>query len=597
MLLRVLSLVSLSQLSRCSPASGNSPRDSSAPTAIVKNGTYYGYYAPQYGTDNFLGMPYAQPPVGNLRYRVPQPLNTTWNGARNATEYGPECFGYGLDTESQGNYVSEDCLTINVVRPHGTKAGDNLPVGFWIHGGGLYEGGSADHRYNLTFIVQESVSAGRPIVAVSVNYRLSAWGFLYGQEVQDSGQTMLGFRDQRLGLQWAKENLEAFGGDPNHVTIWGQSAGASSVGIHLTAYNGRDDQLFVGAISESGTAAKVAAYPTVESWQPVYDALVAAVGCNTSDSLQCLRTIPTTELNAAINSSVLGGASYGAVIDGDLVQHSASIQYQQGQFVKVPYLVGANADEGTMFGPHGINTTTDFLNYLNKTQVFDNETAQTLSYLYPDIPAIGIPGTWHGRPPATSEFGTQYKRSSAVGGDVSQHATRRLASLTWAAQSVPVYSYYFDVLVNGQPYTAGSTHFQEVAFVFYNTEGYGYPQNLLPNPLGGVLRPQYLALAKIMTRMWIGFISTGNPNSALGDVQAEYWPQYTLQEPYIFFFSANETSHPIPDTYRGEAINYLMDIILARQGRNCTGLVACGAPVGIALGNTDGPPSLLNYGF
>jgi triacylglycerol lipase len=96
------------------------------PVASIRNGTYVGRYEPTWNTDYFLGMPYAQPPVGSLRFHVPLPLDSPWTGQRNATEYGPECFGYGLDTESQGNYVSEDCLTLNVVRSRGS--GDKLPV-------------------------------------------------------------------------------------------------------------------------------------------------------------------------------------------------------------------------------------------------------------------------------------------------------------------------------------------------------------------------------------------------------------------------------------------------------------------------------------
>lgn len=97
-----------------------------APVATVKNGTYVGRYAAHWNTDYFLGVPYAQPPTGSLRFHVPVSLNSSWTGQRNATEYGPECIGYGLDTESQGNYVSEDCLTINVVRSRGS--GEGLPV-------------------------------------------------------------------------------------------------------------------------------------------------------------------------------------------------------------------------------------------------------------------------------------------------------------------------------------------------------------------------------------------------------------------------------------------------------------------------------------
>lgn len=122
----------------------------------------------------------------------------------------------------------------------------------WIHGGGFYMGGAVDRRYNLTFIVEQSVKIGKPIMAASIAYRLGAFGFLNGDEVMGAGQTNLGLRDQRLALQWIQENSAAFGADPSKVTIWGESAGAASVGFQLTAYNGRDDKLFRAAIMESG---------------------------------------------------------------------------------------------------------------------------------------------------------------------------------------------------------------------------------------------------------------------------------------------------------------------------------------------------------
>ncbi|GMF26793.1 unnamed protein product [Phytophthora lilii] len=106
------------------------------PTVTIKNGSYYGAHQETYNQDLFLGMPYAQPPVGDLRFRNPEPLNTTWSDSKNATEYSPECYGYGSDQWVLGNVISEDCLTINVVHPSGISADTKLPVGFWIHGGG-----------------------------------------------------------------------------------------------------------------------------------------------------------------------------------------------------------------------------------------------------------------------------------------------------------------------------------------------------------------------------------------------------------------------------------------------------------------------------
>lgn len=185
----------------------------------------------------------------------------------------------------------------------------------------------------------------------------------------------------------------------------------------------------------------------------------------------------------------------------------------------VPYIIGCNSDEGTAFGPKQINTTAQYLAWVETSQYLNNATAQDMAILYPDIPAIGIPATIHGRPNST--IGLQYKRSCAAAGDIAMHAPRRLTAQMWAAHGTPVYTYRFNVLVNGQPFTSGATHFQEVAFVFYNTMGYGYPQNLLPNPLGGVERPEYLVLAQLMVRMWISFINSGDPNEHLGGLSIQ----------------------------------------------------------------------------
>lgn len=147
-----------------------------------------------------------------------------------------------------GYDMSEDCLYINVVRPAGIDPAAQLPVAVWIHGGGLSMGGSADRRYNLSFIVQNSVDLGTPIIAVSFNYRLAVFGFISGPEVQAAGATNLGFRDQRLALRWIKENIAAFGGSPEKVTLWGESAGAISINAQLFAYNGEARSSFSAAL-------------------------------------------------------------------------------------------------------------------------------------------------------------------------------------------------------------------------------------------------------------------------------------------------------------------------------------------------------------
>ena len=412
-----------------------------------------------------------------------------------------------------------------MIRPSGTQPDANLPIGVWIYGGGYFEGGSSDLRYNLSFIVQQSVKMGKPMLGVSLNYRVSEWGFLFSQEILDAGAANLGLRDQRLALHWIQENIAAFGGDPTKVTIWGESAGAFSVAMQLLAYGGRDDQLFRGAIQESGSASLGQMLPTVETAQPVYDAVVNAVNCSAaSDTLACLRTVPTDTLNAVFNSSVTQNFSRSPAIDSDFLQSLGTTQLRKGQFVKVPLLAGANFDEGGAFGARGINTTQEFIsNVMGGPFTTDRNpgspdyaTALTIAAVYPDIPEIGIPATLKGRPPSANlSYGYQWKRAAAYGGDLIMHAPRRLTSQMWATYNQTMFSYHFNVLVNGVSPIVGSVHFQEVAFVFNNIQGVGYENAVAVNPFAN--EPEtFPQLANIMSRMWVSFITDLDPNESGG---------------------------------------------------------------------------------
>lgn len=539
---------------------------SAAPTVHLKNGTYYGVYNPTYHQDMFLGMPYAEPPVGDLRFRPPQPLSTrSWKGRRNATEYSPICFGYGSDTWVLGNYVSEDCLTINVVRPHGVKPDAKLPVAVWIHGGSLANGGSSDPRYNMSFIVEQSVRMGTPFIAASINYRLHAWGFLWSDEMKKAGAGNLGFRDQRLALQWVRENIGAFRGDPDKVTLWGESAGGRSVATQMLAYGGRDDKLYRGAILQSGTGFDIdlGEVPRAgDVWQDYYDALAAKVGCGgAGDSLACLRAVPAWTLSDAINATA--GPVFRGVVDGDFLRAPRHKLIGAGNFTRVPVVIGANFDEGTGFGEYGIDTEAQWRAYLRDAGGAGNVTAEVLSALYPDIPRVGIPATLHGRPPPVAghakKYGAMWKRASAFGGDRSQHGPRRLWARTWARAGLPIWSYHFNVLVNGISPYSGATHFQEVAFVFNNTDGLGYETAVAVNPFAG--KPATFGkLADVMSRMWVGFIASGDPN-AHGGVTDVRWPRYdNSDEPRNMVFDVNVTAlaYAEPDTYRTEQIEYLI---------------------------------------
>lgn len=219
------------------------------------------------------------------------------------------------------------------------------------------------------------------------------------------------------------------------------------MGAQLLAYNGRDDKIFAHAIAESGAPIGLNPYPTVQSWEPVIANISKGVGCtNASDVLACFRSVPSDKMNAVINSTATRGAQYGPVIDGDFIVTDAVTQLERGSFVKVPYIIGCNTDEGASFGPRQVNNTQQFLSWLETSEGLDNATAQDMAILYPDIPAIGIPATLMGRPNST--IGLQEKRSNAAAGDISMHAPRRLTAHLWANQNATVYTYRFNVLVS-----------------------------------------------------------------------------------------------------------------------------------------------------
>ena len=193
----------------------------------------------------FPGVPFAQPPTGNLRLKPPQPI-TGPLGTVLAVTNKPACPQFLSSDEPDFNgiiptsalglltstplfqttlYAAEDCLYLNIHRPAGTTAKDKLPVLFWIFGGGFELGWNT--MYDGSPWVKSSIEQGKPIIFVSVAYRVGGFGWLPGKEIMEDGSANLGLQDQRLGMQWVADNIAAFGGDPDKVTLWGESAGQS----------------------------------------------------------------------------------------------------------------------------------------------------------------------------------------------------------------------------------------------------------------------------------------------------------------------------------------------------------------------------------
>ncbi|KAH6849893.1 Alpha/Beta hydrolase protein [Chaetomium sp. MPI-CAGE-AT-0009] len=556
--------------------------NTTSPVVKVKNGTYAGIHSTEFKQDFFLGMPYAQK---TPRWTVSQPLNSSWDGVRNATAYPKHCIGFGPD--DIGYELSEDCLYLNVIRPAADTAG--LPVAVWIHGGGLFMGGSADTRYNLSFIVQNSVQLGTPMIGVSLNYRLSAFGFPCGKQVLDAGLGNLGFKDQRLALRWVNENIAAFGGAPDKLTIWGESSGAESVSAQTLAYGGRDDGLFRGVIGQSGYGGFIARYPgnldDTEFQQATYDALVKNTTCRdtvgTAASLECVRNLPLNELTLALNGTGNAGP-WPPIKDGDFIADYPSKQFREGRFPKVRILAGCNTDEGSSFsqgygpkgGDAGINTDAEMRDAIasvvgpnaEKTlgKTVDQIVGEMIA-LYPNIQAVGIPSLdrWPAIQPGDSvaqSRGVQYRRAAALFGDLKMQSSRRRANIAFAAQGLPSWSYRFDVVMPGLPGHVGATHFQEVAFVFDNTRGDGYASN----PFNG--SQALISLAKTMSTAWVNFVTAQDPNGPKGlDLPGgAKWPIYNATVgggvgQNIVWTDKGEGSYVEMDSFRAEGMSYLIE--------------------------------------
>lgn len=443
-------------------------------------------------------------------------------------------------------------------------------MGVWIHGGGLYQGGTRDERYNLTFIVENSVKIGKPIITASIAYRLGPWGFLASQEVSASGNTNMGLRDQRLALHWINENIASFGGDPDKVTIWGESAGAGSVGWHLTAYNGRDDGIFRAGIMESGNPVAYSSYKTNVQFQPKFETLLNATKCTEAlDRLNCLREVPVETIQNIFNTTSLS-SGWAPIVDGDFIQKWGSIQLQEGSFVKVPILDGANTDEGNSFSPKPVDSEEAFASFITNTSLNNPLAAWWVPEVlkaYPNTPAYWVPPVAElGNYTYPAEYGSQYRRSSAYFGDVYFHANRRGAMETWAAHDIPAYSYRFNTRPAGYDFLDGVMHFQEVAFVFDNTQGLGYgPEHAgTVNPFENKPR-SYYQLADLMSKSWASFIHDMDPNYAGKNASSPAWPKYSLDKPQNIVFDANVTGVAFvePDTYRADGIKWILDHSLA----------------------------------
>ncbi|KAJ8123636.1 hypothetical protein ONZ43_g461 [Nemania bipapillata] len=525
-------------------------------SVVTSQGTIVG--SSLLGVENFAGIPFAQAPVGSLRLRPPQRYTQSF-GTFDATGLGPACpqmffstsgslltsvLGELIDTPLFQTVTgqTEDCLTMRVQRPAGTKAGAKLPVFFWIFGGGFELG--SPQMYDATSLILNGISQKKPFVFVAVNYRVGGFGFMPGKEILADGAANLGLLDQRMGLEWVQDNIAAFGGDPTKVTIWGESAGAISVYDQMALYGGnityKGNKLFRAAIMDSGSMVPANELDSPQG-QDIYNQVVKSAGCSSStDTLQCLRAADyTTFLNAA--NSVPGIIGYTSVAlsyvprpDGVVLPDSPDVLAKTGRYAAVPMIIGDQEDEGTIFALFQSNMTTEanLIDYLS-TVFFKSTTrdvvAQLVATYSPDLSA--------GSPFRTGILNSpypQFKRLAAILGDLVFTLTRRLFLQTTSTvnPNVPSWS-YLSSYDYGTP-ILGTFHASDILQVFYG---------VLPNYASNAIQSYYFS-----------FLYTMDPNNGTSSAYPD-WPQWKNGKQLMNFYSLFSTL--ITDDFRSTTYNWL----------------------------------------
>jgi len=441
----------------------------------------------------FRGIPYAVPPIGNLRFQPPQPPKS-WTGVRSALDMGPSCPQL-IDadpTENNDQVMAEDCLSLNVWTPR--LDARKRPVMVWIHGGAFVVGSSRN-----TFYDGVNLAARGDVVVVSINYRLGAWGFLSLEKLggQYAGSANIGLQDQVAALQWVRNNIGAFGGDPGNVTIFGESAGASSVGALLSMPVAKG--LFARAILESGFPSK----RPVEARER--SALLAAeflklAGASTPAGLAPKSMPDLLEAQRKLFDPHSDLGTFVPWVDGTVLKEQPFAVVAEGRGNRVPILIGTTAEEMRYF------STAEDLGLERKPK--DLLMRQLQAAAGPSAQAV------------LDTYQRLYPNWGEMVVQISSDVVMRLPSILLAEKASafqPVYMYLFTYRSNSTYKNFGSAHAMEVPFVF----------GLVDRPEVIVFTgrdPSRYELADAVMDRWIAFARSGDPTVKSGPPWKTYDP-------------------------------------------------------------------------
>jgi len=485
----------------------------------------------------WYGVPFAQPPIGNLRFRHPRPIDS-WEGVKETKQLPNSCIqikdtmweGFeGSEAWNANTKLSEDCLYLNVVvpKPHPKDAA----VLLWIYGGGFWGGTTTLDLYDLRTIVSEE-----NVIAVGIQYRVASLAFLYFDTEDVPGNA--GMFDQLMALQWVKDNIEQFGGNPNNITLMGESAGACSVSLHLLSPLSR--HLFSQAIMQSASATAPWGVITKEESLLRGLRLAELMDCphdrkNIRGAIECLRKANATDMVYKEWNGITMGLTIGIftpIIDGSFLDEKPAVSLKRKEFKKTNILMGANKDEGMFFIFYYMAdlfpkeedvfiNREDFERSITELNVYANPLQRkAIEFEYTNWLNPGDPiknreevdrftGDWQFTCPVV-EFAHRY-----------------------AETGNNVYMYYFTQRASNSPWPiwSGALHADEIAFVF------GQPLNRSKNYNDAEIR-----LSKKMMTYWANFAKTGNPSLSADNTWTEtYWPLHTPMKREVMHLNAHKS--------------------------------------------------------
>jgi len=486
------------------------------------NGVLEGVVSSDDQVCTFKGIPYAAPPVGPLRWKPPQPA-PSWTGVRKAIDYGPRPMQGRIfsDMVFRDNGPSEDCLYLNIWMPEHRPPG-KLPVMVWIYGGGFAAGSTSEPRQDGGNLAKKGV------LVVSFGYRLGVFGFLalpeLTKESEHNASGNYGLLDQIAALKWVKANIATFGGDPDNVTIFGESAGSFSVSALMASPLAQG--LFRRAIGESGAffGDTLRAKPRAEAEAAGVKFAESAFG---TTSLGALRALPAEKLLKA--ALALPWKYFTPDIDGYFLPTNCLSIYAAGQQSHVALLAGWNKDEGnyrdyfTNKPPDWTNMELTVGNYVARAKAHFGANAETFLKLYP----------------ATTDAEVERAAQDFAGDQFIGYSTWKWLEMQLQTGKAPVYRYEFDqtlpLPVNARPGTESTApHASEIEYVFQMLSAKQLPW-----------RPEDRQVSEQMATFWTNFAKTGNPNGP----RLPLWPAYNRGDGYqVIHFGV--VSVAVPDAHR-----------------------------------------------